>query len=301
VSAPATIELPCCPVCEGTGYRPRYFKFGLPLVECRHCGLVYANPRLTPEEIWKRYSPDYFWNEYLPALGVKDGHVDLAYFDARHAAMLQLIARQRPAPGRLIEVGAGGGFFLKAAERAGWSVAGIEISSEGVEFATTRLGLDVRRTSAEDLDFPAGSCDVVVMFDVIEHLLDPVLALERVRTVLRPGGLLVVSTPNLNAVSRFALGSDWAVLSPAEHLYNFSAATLGRLLTRARFGEVAFEWHYAGLGVYETMNPRYTHAPTSLRNKVFSTLVSTVGPFAYRQVQAMGGADALLVTATSPR
>ena len=122
------ITLPGCPVCDGTSSRPRYFKFGLPLVECGGCGLVYANPRLTPEEIWKRYSPDYFWNEYLPAQGVKDGHVDLEYFDGRNACMLQLIARRRPNRGRLVEVGAGGGFFLKAAERSGWDVAGIEIT-----------------------------------------------------------------------------------------------------------------------------------------------------------------------------
>jgi len=294
------ITLPSCPVCDGTGSRPKYHKFGLPLVVCDGCGLVYANPRLTPEEIWKRYSPDYFWNEYLPALGVKNGHVDLDYFDARHAAMLQLIARQCPKRGRMVEVGAGGGFFLKAAERAGWTVAGIEISSEGVEFATTRLGLDVRRESAEDLNFQAASFDVAVMFDVIEHLLDPVAALQRVRAVLRPGGLLVISTPNLDAVTRLALGSEWAVLSPAEHLYNFSQKTLGMLLRRAGFAGIEFERHYQGLGVYETMNPRYTHAPASLRNKIYSTLVSTVGPFTYRQVQALGGADALLATASSP-
>jgi len=294
------ITLPCCPVCDGTTSRPKYHKFGLPLVACEGCGLVYANPRLTPEEIWKRYSPDYFWNEYLPALGVKDGHVDLEYFDGRHSAMLQLIARARPNRGRMVEVGAGGGFFLKAAERAGWTVAGIEISSEGVEFATSRLALDVRRESAEDLNFPAASFDVAVMFDVIEHLLDPAAALQRVRTVLRPGGLLVISTPNLDAVTRLALGSDWAVLSPAEHLYNFSEKTLGMLLRRAGFGGIEFERHYQGLGVYETMNPRYTHAPGSLRNRIYSSLVSTVGPFTYRQVQAFGGADALLATAASP-
>jgi hypothetical protein len=53
--------------------------------------------------------------------------------------------------------------------------------------------------------------------------------------------------------------------------------------------------------MFETMNPRYTHAPESMRNRIYRALVSTVGPFAYRQVQALGGADALLVTATSPR
>lgn len=294
------IRLPGCPVCDCTSSRPRYQKFDLPLVECSQCGLVYANPRLTPEEIWKRYSPDYFWHEYMPALGVRNGEFDLAYFDARHAAMLRFIARHRPGRGRLIEIGAGSGFFLKAAERAGWSVAGIEISSEGVAFATTRLGLEIRRESAEALSYPAASFDVAVMFDVIEHLLDPMASLDRVRQVLRPGGLLVVSTPNLHAVSRFALGSEWAVLSPAEHLYNFSAATLGRLLQRAGYKDVAFERHYDGLGVYETMNPRYTHAPASVRNRIYSSLVSVFGPLVFRQVQSLGGADALLATASSP-
>jgi SAM-dependent methyltransferase len=294
------VTLPCCPVCDETRSRPAYFKFGLPLVQCEGCTLIYANPRLTPEEIWKRYSPDYFWNEYLPSLGVKDGQFDLDYFDGRNGAMLRFIARHRPAKGRLIEVGAGGGFFLKAAERAGWSVAGIEVSTEGVEFATTRLGLDVRRESAEEMNFPDASFDVAVMFDVIEHLLDPVAALKRVTQVLRPGGLLVVSTPNQNALTRYALGSEWAMLTPAEHLYNFSASTLERLLRRAGFTDVAFERHYDGLGVYETMNPRYSHEPTSLRNRIYSAFVSGAGRLVYRQVQAMGGADALLVTASLP-
>ncbi len=288
-------------MCDCTRSRPKYQKFDLPLVECTGCGFVFANPRLTADEIWQRYSPDYFWHEYMPALGVENGEFDLAYFDARHAAMLRFIARYRPGRGRLIEIGTGSGFFLKAAERAGWTVAGIEISSEGVAFATTRLGLEIRRESAEELSYSAASFDVAVMFDVIEHLLNPMAALERVRHVLRPGGLLVVSTPNLHAVSRLALGSEWAVLSPAEHLYNFSAATLERLVRRAGFGDVAFEWRYAGLGVYETMNPRYTHAPNSVRNKIYRALVSAVGPLMFRQVQALGGADSLLVTASSPR
>lgn len=294
------ISLPGCPVCDGTRSLPKYHKFDLPLVECATCGLVFANPRLTAEEIWQRYSPNYFWQEYLPALGVSNGEFDLAYFDSRHAAMLRLIARHRPVRGRLLEVGTGAGFFLKAAERAGWTVGGIEISSEGVAFATARLGLEIRRESAEELSYPDTSFDVAVMFDVIEHLLDPAAALTQVKRVLRPGGLLVVSTPNLHALTRFALGSEWAVLSPAEHLYNFSEATLGILLRRAGFRNVAFQRQYEGLGVDETMNPRYSHAPSSVRNRIYSALVARFGRFTYRQVQASGGADTLLVTAASP-
>lgn len=292
------ITLPCCPVCDGTRSRPKYEKFNLRLVECVDCGLVFTNPRLNPEEIWLRYSPDYFWKEYMPALGVTNGTFDLARFDARHAPMLRHIARYRPSGGRLLEIGAGAGFFLKAAERAGWSVAGIEISSEGVEFATTKLDLDVRRESVETLSFEPGSFDVVVMFDVIEHLLDPRVALEHVKRVLRPGGVLVVSTPNLHSVSRLALGEAWAVLSPAEHLYNFSESTLSILLRRAGFGHVVIERDYDGLSMYETMNPAYTHAPSSTRNKIYRAVVASLGPVIYRQVHSLGRGDVLLATAT---
>jgi len=295
------VEIPCCPACEGNDSRHRYTKFGLRLVQCRACGLVFANPRLSPEEIHQRYSPDYFWKEYLPSLGVHDGQYDLPYFDKRHGAMLALIKRHAPRRGRLLEVGAGGGFFLKSAERAGWEVVGVELSGEAVEFATNRLDLDVRLEQAEQMTFPPPLFDVVVMFDVVEHLLDPLVSLQRVRGALRPGGVLVISTPNFNALTRFALGADWAALSPAEHLWNFSAHSLDRMLRRAGFPSVTLERKYRGFGVFETMNPRYTHAPSALRNKAYNAFVCTIGRVVSRQVQRAGFADTLIAIANSPR
>jgi SAM-dependent methyltransferase len=262
------------------------------------CGLVFANPRLTPEEIWGRYSPDYFWKEYLPSLGVHDGQYDLSYFDKRHGAMLALVERHAPRRGRLLEVGAGAGFFLKSAERAGWEVAGVELSGEAVTFASARLGLDVRREQAEQMTFPPSWFDVVVMFDVVEHLLDPLVSLQRVRSVLRPRGTLIILTPNFNALTRFALGADWAALSPAEHLWNFSARSLDRMLRRAGFPSVTLERKYKGFGVFETMNPRYTHAPSALRNKAYTAFVCTIGRVVFRQVQRLGLADTLTAIAS---
>jgi SAM-dependent methyltransferase len=294
-------ELPGCPACADGRRRPRYRKFGLDLVQCQGCGLVYANPRLSPEEIWRRYNPDYFWNEYLPALGVNGGKYDLEIFDARHAAMLRLIEKQVPRRGRLLEIGAAAGFFLKAAERAGWDAAGIELSAEAVKFARGELKLDVRQETAENLTFPPASFDAAVMFDVIEHLLDPLLVLRHVRAALKPGAILVVSTPNFNALTRFALGLDWAVLSPAEHLFNFSARSLELALRRAGFSPVILERRYEGFGVFETMNPRYTHAPNALRTKVYDMLVSKLGWAVYRNVQRLGLADTLVALAFRPR
>jgi hypothetical protein len=65
-----------CAICGGTATRRLYTKFGHDIGRCTSCGLVYANPRALEEIIRSRYSPDYFWKEYLPALGVVDGRYD---------------------------------------------------------------------------------------------------------------------------------------------------------------------------------------------------------------------------------
>lgn len=283
-----------CAICGATGLVPVIEKFGLPLSRCPRCGLVSANPRTSKDEIWKRYSSDYFWHEYLPALGVQDGRFDLETFDRRHAATLQLIAAHAGKPGRLLEIGTGAGFFLKAAERAGWSVAGVELSSEGAAFARDRLGLEIRQEAAESLTFPARTFDVAVMFDVIEHLFDPKAVLEAIGRVLKPGGLLLITTPNFDALSRHALGSAWAVLSPLEHVYYFTEATLRELLARSSFSDVRFVRRRRGSSPIETMNYRYTHDPAGRRARLYAGFVSRLGWLALPWVQRAGLGDVLV-------
>ncbi len=291
-----SLEQVRCPICEVDRARPAYQKFGLTLVRCQQCGLVYTHPRLPKEIVWQRYNEQYFKNDYLPTVG-GDKAYDPAYFDGRYGAMLRLIASRIAPPGRLLEVGAGGGFFLKAAQRAGWNVAGVEVSAAAVRFAHETLALELRQEAAEALGFGDATFDVVAMFETIEHLLDPLGAVREVRRVLRARGLLVLTTPNLNALTRYALGLPWAVLSPSEHLFNFSEDTLRRLLLKAGFAHVRFERAYDGFGLFETMNPRYTHAPESARARLYALLIRAGGLRLARRVQAAGLADTLVVTA----
>ena len=158
-----------CAVCGSANSKPIIHKFGFPIARCQNCGLVYANPRMPVESILARYSANYFWSEYLPAHNVRDGVFKLEDFDARYAAMLKLIQAGAGGPGKMLEIGVGAGFFLKAAQRAGWQVQGLELSGEAVAFARERLGLDVAQLPAEQLSELGDGFDVVVMFEVIEH------------------------------------------------------------------------------------------------------------------------------------
>jgi hypothetical protein len=77
-----------CAICGSAKTEPIVVKFGYPIARWQNCGLVYANPRMAAAPILARYSPGYFWNEYLPAYDVHDGHFDLQHFDRRYKACL---------------------------------------------------------------------------------------------------------------------------------------------------------------------------------------------------------------------
>jgi SAM-dependent methyltransferase len=290
-------ETVSCARCDSTDTRIRYRKFNFPIVQCRMCGLVYANPRPSKEDIWRRYNPRYFEQEYLPAQGVVDGHVDASAFDARYAELLARIASRVPKRGRLFEIGAGCGLFLSAAARAGWQVSGIELSPAAAGFARDRLHLDVSACAAEAMPVDVPPFDVVVMFDVIEHLFDPMAVIRAIRFLLRRNGLLVVLTPNYDALSRRALGRQWATLNPFEHLFYFTEWTLWDSLAAGGFGDIEFVRHYGSWSMWDTMNPRNTHAPGSRRAAAYQRLVARLGPRCYQWVQGAGKGDILLAMA----
>ena len=285
-----------CALCGSRASRPSYTKLGLSIVECTGCGLRFVNPRYPKEVTWQRYSEAYFLNEYLPAAGVIGGRVNHQANQARHAATLTLLEAESGGTGRLLDIGSGAGLFLAAAAQRDWSVVGLELSSAGVEFSKRTLGLDVRQATAESVDSLAETFDVVTMFDVIEHLYNPIAVLRLARSVLRPGGLMVVSTPNFDALSRLALGTDWAILSPLEHLYYFSAATLSRAFLAAGYSSSRIHNRHPRWRRWETMNPRHTNNPDSMRSRACFVLFLGMLPF-HRVVQRAGFGDVLLGTA----
>ena len=285
-----------CPLCGARDTRRLFTKFELGIERCRRCRLVYANPRAPEDVILARYSSHYFWHEYLPNAGAPGGVIDDVLLDGRHGSMLALIRSTAPDATRLLEIGSGAGLFLRAASRAGWAVAGLELSEEGAAFARDRLGLDVRTERAEAMSFEPASFDVAVMFDVIEHLFEPRGVLEATRRALRPGGILVVSTPNLQALSRYALGKNWAVLSPLEHTCYFEENTLERMLTACGFTILQSRPVLDMMPEY-LMNADYTHAPAGRRAELYRKFVRRYGWRLRDWVQRAGRADALVAVA----
>lgn len=141
-----------------------------------------------------------------------------------------------PAGGRVLDVGAGYGFFLGALERAGYQGSGLEISEHAAEQARKATRGEVFVQGAEaPYPFPDGHFDAVALFDVIEHLPDYGTALAHCHRVLKPGGKMFVITLNAGSLARPLLGKRWAWYQDPTHVHMFSAKMLREGLEQAGF------------------------------------------------------------------
>lgn len=148
-------------------------------------------------------------------------------------SVLGLSAHER---GRLLDVGCGNGMFLARMAELGWQGVGLETDGRAAEFARSRFGLEVVEGTLEQAGFPDGAFDAVVLSHVIEHVYDPVATLAECGRVLRPGGKLVVLTPNTRSLGHRIFRSAWRGLEPPRHLHIFDRRTLREAATRAGLG-----------------------------------------------------------------
>lgn len=138
---------------------------------------------------------------------------------------------------RLLDIGCGSGAFLDLAESAGWSVRGCDTDPKALASAASP-GRDVRLGGAEQFAAEADGFDAVTLSHVIEHVHDPADTLRQAKTLLRPGGMLFIDTPNSAALGHAEFGTDWRGLEPPRHLMLFNYDSLEQLLIVAGFRDV---------------------------------------------------------------
>ena len=136
--------------------------------------------------------------------------------------------------GRLLDVGCGNGQTLALMTNLGWQAQGLDIDPAAVQVASAK-GLKVRQGTLQSQQFEAGAFDAVLMSHVIEHIHDPVSLMKECHRILRPGGQLIVITPNIRSWGHRIYRSNWRGLEPPRHLQIFSRCSLSSLSTLAGF------------------------------------------------------------------
>ena len=158
-------------------------------VRCIQCGLVYQNPRPEPHEMQQYYPKKY--EVFQAGLKEKRGRLHPYGLSKRSS----FIIRYKQS-GVLLDVGCANGVFLKWMEQLqGWQLYGVEVGEFAAETARQK-GLNVITGTLESAVYPQSFFDVVTLWDVIEHVHQPVETLKEVNRIMRPDAILVMRLPN---------------------------------------------------------------------------------------------------------
>lgn len=226
-----TMAMIRCPICASVTNEPYLAKNSYQLHRCQECDLVFVFP--IPPGLVEFYQESYFHNDPdKPGFGYADYEQDkepmIPVFESHLKKIKSLISG-----GRLFDVGAATGFFLDLARRDGWQTGGIELSMYAATQAARR-GHQVTTGRLPDLNSP-GQWEVITMWDVLEHVDDPVAYIQKARDMLAPAGLLAINTINHGSWWAKLMGPRWHLLVPPEHLLYFSEKNLCRLLVDQGF------------------------------------------------------------------
>jgi SAM-dependent methyltransferase len=209
------------------------------LVECQKCGLVRLSPRPTPDQIAGFYAKDYWvapgpLQEFYRRTVLRD-HV-------RFAA--SSLPRNGAGPRTVLDVGCGGGLFLRMMKERGYHVLGLDFSTQAARVAREQNGVDVLVGDLTSAPIEPGSCDLITMYHVVEHLADPPAYLHAAAKLLRRDGRLIVQVPDRDCWDAALLGKNWTGLDVPRHLHVFRTSDLHRLLDACGY-EVVREKHFS--------------------------------------------------------
>jgi len=207
------------------------------MVRCSSCGLHYVRPRLRWDLILEGYRG-----------GSDESFVSQVTMRERtfRRGLQQIEATAQPPGRRVFDVGAAGGSFLAVARERGYEPLGCEPSAWMCGFARERYGLDLHPGTIFDVRVPAGSVDLLTLWDVIEHTPDPRAVLDRAHELLAPGGVLAMSYPDYGSLVARLMGRRW-VFNLTVHLYYFDPRTMADLLRRAGFSPLRFRPYFQTL------------------------------------------------------
>jgi 2-polyprenyl-3-methyl-5-hydroxy-6-metoxy-1,4-benzoquinol methylase len=264
----ATIPAPACNLC---GARGVLLHEGLSdpwagapgewnLKNCPNpdCGLVWLDPMPSRKDLWKAYRVYFTHRDYVPAVDEKiDGLNFLLlkickplYKFFEHAVGMRALEKKwrkqmdgmflgkGSAGNRLLDVGCGKGDLLARLRPHGWNGEGLEVDAEAAASARTQQGLKVYEGELASHRFPDHSFDAITMNHVIEHVHDPVSLMGECLRLLKPGGRMVMATPNIRSLVYGRFGGNCSLLDPPRHLHLFTKRNLKECAARAGFRSV---------------------------------------------------------------
>jgi SAM-dependent methyltransferase len=198
----------------------------LPVYRCRSCDVFFLNPAPPPE-----VGRDYFAQAYADETP-QNMYFSDSFKERVSNLRLDLLAKYAPETERLLDIGCGKGQFVRLARGRGWDAWGVELDEGACQYAREHFGLDTVLNGSLETPALPGTFDVITLWDVIEHVPDPVQLLRDAAERLRIGGTIVVRTANIRSWAFDKHRARWWAFG-SDHRFYFSPHSLGLAMNRA--------------------------------------------------------------------
>jgi 2-polyprenyl-3-methyl-5-hydroxy-6-metoxy-1,4-benzoquinol methylase len=221
---------PNCLVCGAeTRHRFDAVAEGFAVYGCDACGSARTWPAPDDQQIAAWYPQAYYGNRNVRFNPLFERLT--RFFRRRRVGVIRRLTK----PGAVLDVGCGRGFTLRFLADAGYRATGVELSTQAAAHARDALGLDIRTGDFLSQAFEPDQFEVVIFWHSLEHIADPLAAIERAREILKPGGLLVVAVPNFKSIQARISGKEWFHLDVPRHYVHFSSRGLKKALKERGF------------------------------------------------------------------
>jgi len=251
------------------------------LVVCTNCDLAYLNPRARGDLILEGYS------EAVDHTFIKQNPLRIRTFKSTFRKVIEKLKITPNKNSRILDIGCAGGAFPKAAQELGFDVIGIEPSAWMCDFARNEYNLDIRQGSLLEQKFSPQSFDIITLWDVLEHVTHPSQILERVHTLLKKDGALILTFPNYNSFMAKLLKSNWPFLLNV-HLFYFTPKTIRSQLQKTGFQVLTIKpyWQILELGYLAQRTTNYFPFFSFFEKALSRTKLDSL-PFKYNMGQSL--------------
>ena len=232
-----TMPTPSCPVCGEQVVAKRNVVRAGNVAICTQCGTWHRVPRPSEQELKSIYDKNYY-----DAWGInEDENVTMLSKQATFLPLFKRIEAKLPDTGDLpviLDVGAATGLLLDIAKDKNWDCYALEINPYAIEILRDKFGdAKVCGKDIAECIFPEHTFDIITMTDLIEHSLDVTGTLKKTATLLKPTGMLCITTPAVDSLSRYLMGTQWLHFKE-EHIQYFTRKALKEAILAAGFNNV---------------------------------------------------------------
>lgn len=289
-----------CDVCGSYSVRELYTAFDRlrndgpfwTIVECRGCGVLRTLPVLRDTEL-AQYYPDEYWGAPEPSQ---------KWINSSQSEKTDFLSRCGLTGGKILDVGCGSGFFLRALDAQKWDRYGVEPSHAAAKEAQRFVGAgQVVAGTLTQSGLAESMFDVITLWSALEHANEPRAYLTEAKRLIKPGGTLIIQVPNAASYqSRFFQG-DWFALDAPRHRYHFNFSLLEKLLSDSGFEvyrATYFSKAHNSHALRQSLKTRLLKGNSSLRTALFYVSIPFIKPFD-AMMSAFGKGATLTVAALS--